>query len=76
MTTAARPGKRWPSWIDDILAYGPIAELETEWKAAIGDAITEVLDLRQGATVITCACCGASQLAPASNQDDIPKEGA
>ena len=70
--SATRPAKRWPSWIDDILAYGPIAELETEWKAAIGDAITEVLDLRQGATAITCACCGATELVPASNQESKP----
>ena len=65
--TATRPAKRWPAWIDDILAYAPIAELESEWQAAIGDAITHVLDLRQGSKIITCACCGATKLAAASN---------
>ena len=38
--------KEWPSWIDDILRFGPIAELEDEWRAEIGDASTSVLDKR------------------------------
>lgn len=59
-----RPSGRWPAWVDDILAYGPVAELETEWQAAIGDAITRVLDLRQGSRVIECACCGKTKLVP------------
>jgi hypothetical protein len=41
-----RPRGEWPRWIDDVLAFGPIAELETQWKAAIGDAIVGVLDQR------------------------------
>ena len=42
-----RPTGQWPAWIDDVLAFGPVAELETEWRAAIGDAITKVLDNRR-----------------------------
>lgn len=41
-----RPPKEWPAWVDDVLACGPIAEFEAEWRAAIGDAITRVLDER------------------------------
>jgi hypothetical protein len=43
---ARRPPKEWPAWVDEVLEFGPIAELEVEWRAAIGDAITEVLDQR------------------------------
>lgn len=64
--SATRPKGRWPAWIDDVLLYGPIAELEDEWRAAIGDAIVRVLDLRQGSTEITCACCGATKTVPAA----------
>ena len=64
MTVADRPDRQWPAWIDEILADGPIDELETEWKAAIGDAIVRVLDLRVGSREITCACCGASKRVP------------
>lgn len=59
-----RPPGRWPVWVDDILAYGPISELETEWQAAIGDAITRILDLRQGYRAIECGCCGTTSLVP------------
>jgi len=41
-----RPTGQWPAWMDDLLAYGPLAELEPEWRAEIGDAITLVLDER------------------------------
>jgi hypothetical protein len=44
-----RPEGEWPAWVDDVLRYGPIAELEVEWRAAIGDAITRVLDARKQA---------------------------
>ncbi len=46
MSEAVRPPKEWPGWMDDLLSFGPLAELEAEWQAAIGDAITRVLDLR------------------------------
>lgn len=62
--SAERPAKQWPAWIDDILAYGPIAELETEWKAAVADSIVRTLDLRNGSREIVCACCGATKLSP------------
>ena len=62
--SAERPTRQWPAWIDDVLAYGPIAELETEWRAAIGDAIVRTLDLRNGSRVIECACCGSTRLVP------------
>ena len=56
-----KPGE-WPAWISDILAYGPIAELEAEWRAGIGDAITRQLDLRAGTVeVYNCADCGAAR---------------
>lgn len=70
--SAARPAKEWPSWIDDVLAYAPIAELEDEWRAAIGHAITRMLDLRAGSRQITCACCGASKTVPAPS---APQQG-
>ena len=39
----------------------PIAELEDEWRAGIGDAITRQLDLRAGTVeVYNCADCGAA----------------
>lgn len=41
-----RPKGQWPAWIDDLLHQGPLDELEVEWKAEMGDAITRVLDLR------------------------------
>ena len=41
-----RPRGEWPAWVDTVLLYGPIAELEVEWRSAIGDAITAVLDRR------------------------------
>ena len=44
--SAERPQGQWPAWMDDLLAYGPLAELEPEWRAEIGDAITLVLDER------------------------------
>jgi hypothetical protein len=44
--SAERPTGQWPAWMDDLLAYGPLAELEPEWRAEIGDAITLVLDER------------------------------
>ena len=44
-----RPTGEWPAWVDDVLLFGPIAELEVEWRAAIGDAITRVLDERLAA---------------------------
>lgn len=62
---ARRPARRWPAWVDDILAYGPIAELEDEWRAEIGDAIARVLDLRNGSRIVICACCGATKVVPA-----------
>ena len=49
MPDANRPALEWPAWVDDVLRFGPIAELEVEWRAAIGDAITRVLDERRGA---------------------------
>ena len=49
MADFERPPLMWPAWIDDLLLWGPIDELETEWKAAIGDAITHVLDQRREA---------------------------
>jgi LSD1 subclass zinc finger protein len=64
---AQRPARQWPAWIDDVLAYGPLAELEDEWRAAVGDAITRVLDLRQGSREVTCACCGATRIVAASS---------
>lgn len=45
-TELERPKGQWPSWIDDVLRFGPLAELETEWQAEIGDAITAALDAR------------------------------
>ena len=61
-TGASRPAKRWPAWIDDILACGPIAEPEPEWRAEIGDAITRALDLRAGTVeVYNCRACGAAR---------------
>lgn len=62
---AARPTKHWPAWVDDVLAHGPIAELELEWQAAIADHITYVLDLRRGSRETTCPCCGATRIVPA-----------
>jgi hypothetical protein len=47
MPDAERNRLEWPAWIDDVLRFGPIAELEVEWRAAIGDAITRVLDDRR-----------------------------
>lgn len=35
--------------MDDLLRFGPLAELEPEWKAEVGDAITKALDARQEA---------------------------
>ncbi len=64
MNGVKRAAGVWPAWVDDVLAYGPIAELEVEWKAAIGDAIVRVLDLRAGSHEITCACCGATKIVP------------
>lgn len=62
--TGQRRARQWPAWVDDVLAYGPIAELEDEWRAAIGDAVTRVLDLRNGSREITCACCGTTKVVP------------
>jgi hypothetical protein len=57
-----RPAGEWPAWVSDVLAYGPIAELETDWRAEIGDAITKALDLRAGTVeVYNCAKCGAAR---------------
>jgi LSD1 subclass zinc finger protein len=50
--------------VRDVLALAPIAELEAEWRAEIGDAITAALDLRNGSRVIKCACCGATKVVP------------
>lgn len=66
---AGRSPRQWPAWVDDILAFGPIAELEDEWRARIGDAITNVLDLRNGSREITCACCGATNLKPNEGEE-------
>lgn len=59
-----RTVREWPRWIDDVLAYAPIAELGPEWQSAVGDAIVRVLDLRQGSREVTCACCGATRIVP------------
>lgn len=57
-----RPAGEWPAWISDVLSFGPIAELEAEWRAEIGHAITRALDLRTGATeVYNCSDCGAAR---------------
>jgi hypothetical protein len=70
--SVARPARQWPTWIDDILSYGPVAELEDEWRAAIGDAITHVLDMRQGTRKVTCACCGATRIVPERRNSQEP----
>jgi hypothetical protein len=44
---AERPPGEWPAWMDDVLAFGPLAELEAEWRAAVGDAVAAVLDRRR-----------------------------
>jgi hypothetical protein len=46
---ARRPKGQWPAWMDDLLRFAPLAELEPEWRAEIGDAITKALDSRQEA---------------------------
>jgi hypothetical protein len=57
-----RPAGQWPAWVDDVLAYGPIAELEDQWRAEIGDAITRALDLRAGTVeVYNCRDCGVAR---------------
>ncbi len=57
--TPERPVGQWPGWVDDVLAFGPISELEAEWRAAIGDAITRVLDRRAGRfKTYRCDSCG------------------
>jgi LSD1 subclass zinc finger protein len=61
---SSRPRSQWPAWVSDVLAFAPIAELEAEWRAEIGDAITAALDLRNGSRVIKCACCGATKVVP------------
>lgn len=54
-----RERRQWSAWVDDILAYEPLAELEPEWQAAIGDAITRCLDERAGLTELAkCERCG------------------
>ena len=50
---ARRPKGHWPEWIDDLWRTGPLAELEDAWKAEIGDAITRVLDQRNGNVEVT-----------------------
>jgi FixJ family two-component response regulator len=45
-SVAVRKAGEWPAWMDDVLSFGPIAELGAEWKAEIGDAITGILDRR------------------------------
>jgi hypothetical protein len=58
--SAMRTARQWPAWIDDVLRYGPIAELEPEWRTAIADAIVDVLDLRSGAKDFPqCEKCGS-----------------
>lgn len=42
-----RPAVEWPEWVFDVMRFGPLAELETEWRAEMGDAITRVLDERR-----------------------------
>lgn len=69
---AERPTKQWPAWVDDVLAYGPIAELELEWQAAIADHITYVLDLRRGSREVTCPCCGVTRIVPADPGQNKP----
>lgn len=59
MSSAERKPGEWPAWVDELLQFGPIDELETEWRTMIGDAIVEVLDLRAGGARLTvCPCCG------------------
>lgn len=58
--SAMRTEQQWPAWIDDVLAFGPIAELEPGWQAAVGDAIVRVLDERAGIRQLpTCSRCGS-----------------
>lgn len=70
MSLAERPPREWPAWLDDVLAFEPIAELGPEWQAGIGDAIVRVLDLRNGSREITCVCCGATVLVPARTEEE------
>ena len=57
MTEYGRSEREWPSWIDDILQFGPLAELEVEWRAAIGDAIVNILDQRLALrNQVKCIC--------------------
>ena len=68
--SAQRPARQWPAWVDDVLHYGPIVELEVEWRAEIGDAITRVLDLRNGSLeVYNCGDCGAARYRLAARLD-------
>lgn len=62
-----RPAGEWPAWIDDVLHFAPIAELEAEWRSSVAQAIVRVLDIRAGTIeVYNCHDCGAERHRKAS----------
>lgn len=80
-TYTRRPGE-WPAWIDDILRFGPIAELDAGDRSWIAAAIVEILDFRTHRPLYAiCPCCGVLTIRaprPASTDaaaDEEAKDG-
>lgn len=63
MTEYEHLENEWPAWINDILEFAPLAELEVEWRAAIGDAIVRVLEQRRALlNQSPCICTRCSNI--------------